>query len=371
MNHVKNLIIGCGLSGATLAHKIATELNEDVFIIDKNEHIGGNCYDYWDKNGICVHKYGAHIFHTNSKEVWDYLSQFTDWYPYSHEVTACIDGMQVPIPFNLHSIHQVFPKSIADTLETKLLTHFGFNVKVPILDLKKTGDLDLIFLANYVYEKVFLHYTLKQWGLTPEELDPSVTGRVPVYISHDNRYFQDTYQGIPLKGYSAMMEKMIKHPKIKVQLNTTFADIKETVTYDRLFYTGPIDEFFDYEHGPLPYRSLYFKTLEFDYPYFQNKAVINYPTNYDFTRIIECKYFLNTSSAKTIVHYEYPQPYIEGENERYYPIVKDENANLYNKYLISAKKLDNTYFLGRLGDYKYYDMDKAVERALQLFSTIL
>lgn len=367
---VKNLIVGCGFSGATLAYKIATELKEEVLIIDSKNHIGGNCHDYWD-NGICVHQYGTHIFHTNLKEVWDFISLFTDWYPYMHMVKGNIDGQEVPIPFNLNSIHQIFPKSIADTLENKLIGKFGFNIKVPILELRKAGDKDLEYLADYVYEKVFLHYTLKQWDLRPEDMDPAVTGRVPIYISRDNRYFQDTFQGIPLAGYTAIIEKMLDCELIKTQLNTKYHDIKDKIQYERLFYTGPIDEFFDYELGELPYRSLKFDFLKFDRPYFQSGAVINYPNNYNFTRIGEYKYFLNSITDKTIVSYEYPQAYKMGKNERYYPIVKEENINLYNQYLQKAQSLKNTYFLGRLGDYKYYDMDKAIHRALEVFGRII
>jgi UDP-galactopyranose mutase len=203
--------------------------------------------------------------------------------------------------------------------------------------------------------------------MKPEDLDPAVTGRVPVYISRDDRYFQDKYQGIPLQGYSKVIEKMLDHPNIKVHLNAKFEDVKKTIEYDRLFYTGPIDEFFGYELGELPYRSLKFDFVEFDKPYFQEGACINYPNNYDFTRIGEYKYFLDDKSDKTVVSFEYPQPFENGKNERYYPIVKDENQALYDQYLEKAKALPNVYFLGRLGDYKYYDMDKSIARALELF----
>ena len=369
MERIKNLVVGCGFSGAVIANKIATELNEPVTIIDIKNHIGGNCYDYW-QDGICVHKYGTHIFHTSLKNVWDYISRFTKWYPYMHQVKGLIDGQEVPIPFNLNSIHQVFPKSIADKLEKKLIEKFGFNVKVPILQLRKANDEDLTFLADFVYEKIFLHYTLKQWGMTPEDLDPAVTGRVPVYISRDNRYFQDIYQGIPMSGYTPVIEKMLDNPLITVRLKTDFKTIQDTVQYDRLFYTGPIDEFFDYELGELPYRSLKFDFVTFDKPYFQSNSVINYPNNYDFTRIGEYKYFLDNRTDKTVVSFEYPQSFCLGQNDRYYPIVRDENAALYQRYLDKAASLKNVYFLGRLGDYKYYDMDKAIAKALDLFEKI-
>ena len=369
MKYFQNLVVGCGLSGITMANKLAAK-GESVLIIDAKSHIGGNSYDFYDKNNICIHQYGTHIFHTNSQQVWQYLSQFTSWMPYMHRVKGLVDGKEVPIPFNLDSIAAVFPANLADRLTQKLIEKFGFGVKVPILTLRQSNDADLEFLANYVYEKIFLHYTLKQWGLTPEQLDPAVTGRVPVYISRDGRYFQDKYQGIPLHGYTAMMQNMLKNPLITVQLNTSFQTLSKDIQWDRLFYTGPIDEFFNYKYGELPYRSLHFDFVEYERKFFQSTSVVNYPCNYDFTRIGEYKYFLQDVSPKTVVSYEYPRPFKRGENERYYPIVKEENIALYNTYLQDAQKFPNTYFLGRLGDYKYYDMDKAILRALELFSRL-
>ena len=365
MTHIKNLVVGCGLSGITVAQQLA-QRGEDVLIIDAKTHIGGNSYDFYDKNGICIHQYGTHIFHTNLKPVWEYVSRFTSWVPYMHRVKGLVDGQEIPIPFNLESIAQVFPAAMAACLTDKLVSRFGFNVKVPILKLRATQDKDLEFLADYIYEKIFLHYTQKQWGLTPEELDPGVTGRVPVYISRDNRYFQDIYQGIPAQGYTAMMQNMLNTPRICVQLDTPFHAVKDTLTWERLFYTGSIDEFFDYKYGELPYRSLHFDFVEYNREYFQDNAVINYPCNYDFTRIGEYKYFLNDKSPHTVVSYEYPCAFKRGKNERYYPIVKAENQALYNKYLAEAQTLPHTYFLGRLGDYTYYNMDQAIYRALCL-----
>lgn len=358
------LIVGCGISGATLA-RVATEHGHTVTVIDRKDHIAGNCFDYFDENGIDVHQYGTHIFHTDEKAVWDFVSRFTQWFPYQHKVLALIDGQYVPIPFNLNSIQALFPSAMAARLEEKLLSHFGFNVKVPILQLRQTGDSDLQFLADYIYEKVFLHYTLKQWGMKPEDLDPAVTGRVPVYISRDNRYFQNRYQGIPLAGYTAMIEKMLDHKAISVKLNTAYEHSMKA-DFDRVFYSGPIDEYFDYAEGELPYRSLRFEFLAFDRPYFQKNSVINYPCNYDFTRIGEYKYFLDTVSDKTVVSYEYPQAFVNGENERYYPVPSPANQALYARYCEMAGRDDKVVFMGRLGDYRYYDMDKAVGRALQL-----
>ncbi len=367
---IDNLIVGCGLSGATLAHQIATMRGEEILVIDAKEHIAGSCYDSWDANGICIHHYGAHIFHTNDAEVWRYLSRFTQWTPYMHEVRALIDGQEVPIPFNLNSIHQLFPAALSTRLEEKLLATYGFNVKVPILQLREAGDADLGFLADYVYEKVFLHYTLKQWGMKPEDIAPSVTARVPVYVGRDNRYFQDKYQGIPLEGYSAMVQKMLDHPLIHVELGTRYEDVKDDITCRRLFYTGQIDEFFGCCHGRLPYRSLHFEFQEYERPYFQSGAVINYPCNYDFTRICEPRYFLDKGSPRTVIALEYPQAYEAGRNEPYYPIPGEENDALYAKYRQMADELGECHFLGRLGDYRYYNMDQAVARALQLFRSL-
>ena len=358
---MKNLIVGCGISGATMARLLA-ERGEQVTIIDSKDHIAGNIYDYYT-DGICVHKYGTHIFHTSNKSVWDFVSRFCQWYPYQHQVRGLIDGQIVPIPFNLNTLHAVFPESIANKIEQKLLDNFGLNVKVPILELRKKDDPDLQFLAQYIYDKIFLEYTLKQWGQTPDQIDPAVSGRVPVYISRDNRYFQDKYQGIPIGGYTAMIKNMLNHKNITVRLKTPF---NKDMKYDRLFWTGSIDQFFGYRHGALPYRSERFEFIKYPFRKFQDVACVNYLCNYDFTRIGEYKHFLNDQSDKTIVSYEYPEPFEEGKNERYYPIANEETAELYQKYLELAKPLYNVYFFGRLGDYKYYDMDKAVARCLDL-----
>lgn len=381
------LVVGCGISGSSAARLLA-EKGHKVTIIDQRCHIGGNCYDHWDANHICIHDYGTHIFHTDNKVVWDFVSRFTKWYPFQHKVCGLIDGQLVPIPFNLNSIHLLFPSKLADRLEDKLIERFGYNTKVPILQLRDTDDVDLQFLAEYVYQNVFCFYTQKQWDLDPEHLDPAVTGRVPVYISKDNRYFQNRYQGIPLNGYTPIFEQMLDHPNISVRLNTTYESIKErinkkvsdgtysidAITADCIFYSGSIDEYFDYKLGELPYRSERFDFIEFDREYFQSSAVINYPNNYSFTRIGEYKYFLDTKSPKTVVSYEYPEPFIKGLNERYYPIVNEANQGLYNQYKAMAEsELDSSaipvYFFGRLGDYRYYDMDKAVERSIALVET--
>ncbi len=365
---MKNLVVGCGFSGATIARKIAEELNQKVVIIDLKDHIAGNAYDYRDKNGIMIHKYGSHIFHTNLENVWQFVTRFSKFNTYMHKVVALIDGVETNIPFNFRTLYDVFPCTMAKRMEEKLLTRFEYNKKVPILEFQKQEDEDLKFLANYVYEKVFLHYTTKQWGVSPSEVDGAVTARVPVYLSCDPRYFQDKYQGIPLNGYAKLVENILDHPNIEVQLNTRYQDIMEQ--FDRVFYTGPIDEFFNYEFGELPYRSVHFKFEEYDKEYYQSNACVNYPCNYDFTRIHEYKYYLDDKSPNTVIAKEYSEFFERGKNERYYPIPNDKSAELYNKYLTKAKELKNVYFLGRLGDYKYYDMDKAINRALELFDEV-
>lgn len=363
-----NLVVGCGFSGATMARKIAEELNQKVVIIDAKNHIAGNAFDYEDKNGIMIHKYGSHIFHTNLENVWQFVTRFSKFNTYMHKVIALIDGVETNIPFNFRTLYDVFPHTLAQRMEEKLLTRFEYNKKVPILEFQKQEDEDLKFLANYVYEKVFLHYTTKQWGVSPNEVDGAVTARVPVYLSCDPRYFQDKYQGIPLNGYTELVKNMINHPNIELRLNTRYEDVSEQ--FDRVFYTGPIDEFFNYEFGELPYRSVHFKFEEYDKEYYQSNACVNYPCNYDFTRIHEYKYYLDNKSPKTVIAKEYSEFFERGKNERYYPIPNEKSAELYTQYLNKAKELKNVYFLGRLGDYKYYDMDKAINRALELFDEV-
>lgn len=370
MEKITNLVVGAGISGAVIARQIAAVLQQPVTVIDSREHIAGNIYDYHHPSGITVHKYGPHIFHTQSKEVWDYLSQFTAWHYFFLKPNVWIDNIRATLPFNLNTLHQVLPASLANRLEQKLIEKYGYNVKVPILTLQQQQDADLKFLAAYIYEKVFKNYTLKQWGISAEEIDPSVMARVPVYISRDDGYFQDKYQAIPAQGYTAMVEKMLYHPLITVRLKTPFQKIKDHISYERLFYTGPIDEFFEYNLGPLPYRSLRFEVEQKKQPYYQPAVVTNYPNNFDFTRICEHKYFLNEQADTTVISVEYPQEFKVGENDPYYPIANEQTAQLYERYLQQAKKLPGVYFLGRLGDYKYYNMDQAVTRALHLADTL-
>ncbi|ASA55901.1 UDP-galactopyranose mutase [Vibrio gazogenes] len=358
------LVIGAGLSGCVVAERIAKELNKEVHIIDRRNHVGGNIHDYVDENGVMVHTYGPHAFHTNHKQVWDYLSQFTEWKPYFHHVEGYIDGQDVPIPFNFNTIEKLFPQEYANNLIHELITEFGINKKVTILELLQNEKFK--DLAQFVYEKVFLGYTQKQWDKKPEELDISVSSRVPIYTSKDDRYFQDTYQAIPEQGYTKLIENMIQSPLINVSLETDFSDI-DVSQYEKIIYTGMIDEYFNYSLGKLPYRSLEFTLKTIDKPQYQNTAQKNYSSNFDFTRITEYKHFLDQNTEKTTIALEYPKAYEEGINEPYYPIPSDENHALYVQYRKLAKNEKNVIFLGRLAEYKYYNMDQIVKSALYTF----
>ena len=365
---VKYLIIGTGLSGSVIAERIANVLKEKVLIIEKRNHIGGNCYDEKDKNNILVHKYGPHIFHTDYKEVWYYLSQFTDWFYYQHRVLGYIDGKYVPIPFNLDTLYQLLPKNLAKDLEKKLINKYGYNKKISILEFKKLKDKDLSFLAKMIYDKVFLNYTKKQWGLKPEEIESLVTARVPVLISHDDRYFQDRYQAIPKEGYIKLFEKMLQNKNIEIQLGTNFKDIKDKLKYKKIFYTGPIDLFFDYKFGKLDYRSVNIDFQTYHMKSYQAVAVINYPNNYDYTRITEFKKLSLIESNYTTIGIEYP-----GNNGLMaWPVLNEKNKTIFKKYWREAEKIkkENIFFIGRLAEYKYYDMDDAIAASLKLFDSI-
>ncbi len=374
------VVVGAGLSGAVIAERIANQLGKKVLVIEKRNHIGGNCYDFYDDFGILIHKYGPHIFHTNNKRVWDYLSQFTKWNLYYHKVLGVVDGKKVPIPFNLNSLNILFPESLANKLEYKLIKTFGFGTEISILNLKETTDSDLKFLADYIYKNIFYSYTLKQWGKKPEEIDFSVTARVPIRVSRDDRYFQDKYQGIPKYGYAKLFEKILEHPNIKLLLN---ADCKEIIKmknnkvylFDKpfkgkLIYTGEIDYFFDYKYGKLLYRSIEFKFETFYQEYFQEVGTVNYPNDYDFTRITEFKHLTSQKSNFTTIVKEFPRPYSMKDGQvPCYPVLDQKCLDMYEKYKNETRKLENVIFLGRLAEYKYYNMDQVVEKALEIFET--
>ena len=370
---MKNIVVGSGISGIVIANLLA-ENGEDVTIVEKRKEIGGNCHDYTDFNtGIHVHKYGAHIFHTNSEKVWKYVSRFSEWNDYSHRVNVVINSENVNIPFNLNSIKKCFEPELAEKYINKIIEKYGMENKISILELKKTNDNDLKNLADFIYKKVFEGYTIKQWGLKPEQIDLSVTARVPVFISYNNSYFQDKYQKMPKFGYTEMFKNMLNHKNIKVILGQSFKEFlkNNNISDTRIIYTGSIDEYFDYKYGVLPYRSLTFDIETNNQEYFQPVAVTNYPNDKDYTRITEHKHFLDEKADKTVVSKEYSHEFQLNKNERYYPIKNEKNEELYKKYLNEAKKYKNLYFAGRLGEYKYYNMDEAILAAINLTESIL
>ena len=359
------VVVGAGFAGIVVAERLAGRGNQ-VLVVEKRPHIGGNSYDCYDSHGILIHLYGPHIFHTKSKMVWDYLSSFTHWRHYSHKVLAQIDGIKVTVPFNLNSLDLVFSREFASVLANKLILSFGYGARVPILKMLQNGDKDIKFLADYVYEKVFLNYNIKQWGIRPEEIDASVTERVPVLVDRDDRYFQDPYQGMPGQGYTRMFERMLDNANITVMLSTDYKSILGDIKFKRMIYTGPVDYFFDYKHGRLPYRSIRFEFETMDVKFFQDAAVVNYPNDYNFTRITEYKHLTGQKHKKTTVGREFPEDYRPDENVPCYPIHKPANMVILERYKKEADKLDNVVFLGRLAEYKYYNMDEVVEKALAL-----
>ena len=361
------LIVGAGFSGCVIAERLASVRNKKVLIIDQRSHIGGNAYDSFDEFGILIHKYGPHIFHTNSDAVWKYLSAFTEWDSYYHKVLGEIDGKRVPIPFNLNSLYDLFPASSASKIEGKLLSRYGQGAKVPILELKQANDSDLKELSEYIYQNVFLNYTIKQWGFRPEELLPTVTARVPVFVSRDNRYFQDQYQGMPKYGYTRLFEKMVDHKNIKILLNIDYQESKKDLPDGKIIFTGPIDSFYNYQFGSLPYRSLSFDFDNIGKEYYQEAGTVNFPNQYDYTRITEFKYLTGQKAVTTTIAKEYPKLYEPGFNIPYYPIPKEGNVILYNKYAEEAEKAENVYFAGRLGTYSYLNMDSAVLKAMEAY----
>lgn len=371
------IVVGSGFAGAVVARELAEYKNEKVLILEKRPHIGGNCYDSFDKYGVLIHNYGPHIFHTNVKRVYDYLSKYTEWYDYQHEVGANIHGKIVPVPFNLNTLYAAFDEEEAKALEQALIEKYGEGSRVPILELMQDSDENIQKVGRYVYENIFLHYTMKQWGQKPEEVDPSVTARVPVVLSRDDRYFQDTYQGMPRRGYTYLFNNILNHPNIKVKLNVDAKNVLKLsegkIYYNgvlfegKVIFTGPVDEFFDCKFGKLPYRSLKFEWGHSDADSFQEKAVINYTVSEDFTRVTEFKKLTGQPVKGSTVMREYSIPYTDSTREiPYYAILNDNNKALYEKYLTLLNEYPNFYLLGRLAEYKYYNIDAIVNEALKL-----
>jgi UDP-galactopyranose mutase len=355
------LVVGAGFSGSVVAERLAS-LGKKVLICDKRPHIGGNAYDCLDEHGVLIHKYGPHIFHTNSADVFNYLSNFTKWREYEHRVLAFVDDKLVPMPINLDTINRLYDWN----LTSEELEQFFHDVAETRSVIKNSEDVIISKVGQELYEKFFRGYTRKQWGVDPSQLDASVIARIPVRTNHDDRYFSDTYQAMPAEGFTVLFENMLSHPNITQLLATDYRQILDRISYKEIIYTGPIDAFFNYCYGHLPYRSLKFKFETHHYERFQPVAVINYPNDHEYTRVTEFKHLTGQKCRSTSVVYEYPQDH----GDPYYPIPCKENAELYQKYQKLAAQTRNVHFTGRLATYKYYNMDQVVAQALTLASKI-
>lgn len=355
------LIVGAGYAGSVLAERLARGSGKHVLLVDRRPHIGGNAYDHYNDDGILVHKYGPHIFHTNSKEVFDYLSRFTQWRNYQHKVLASVDGQLVPIPINLDTINKLYGLN----LSSFQMEEFLASRAEPCAEIRTSEDVVVSKVGRELYEKFFRGYTRKQWGLDPSELDSQVTARVPTRTNRDDRYFTDLYQCMPKYGFTRMFANMLDHPNIKLLLNTDYREVRGTLPYRELIYTGPVDEYFNMEFGKLPYRCLDFKHETLNQPQYQPVAVVNYPNDYEFTRVTEFKHLTGQEHAKTSIVYEYPR----ADGDPYYPIPRRENTELYKQYQALANET-GVHFVGRLATYKYYNMDQVVAQALTLYARL-
>jgi len=357
------LIVGAGFAGSVLAERLARGSGKKVLLVDRRPHIGGNAFDHYDDAGILVHKYGPHIFHTNSREVFEYLSTFTAWRPYEHRVRASVDGQLVPIPINLDTINRLYGLS----LTSMQVEDFFASVAEPRETVRTSEDVVVSRVGRELYEKFFRGYTRKQWGLDPSQLDSMVTARVPVRTNRDDRYFSDTYQAMPLRGYTRMFENMLDHENIKILLNTDYREVVDVIPHDRMIYSGPVDEFFDYRYGKLPYRSLKFEFQTVNQEWVQPVAVLNYPNEHLYTRVTEFKHLTGQEHPKSSLVYEYPM----AEGDPYYPVPRPENNELYKKYQALAEERSDVHFVGRLATYKYYNMDQVVAQALSVYARIV
>ena len=359
---VDYLVVGAGFAGSVVAERLASQLGKRVLVIDKRPHIGGNTYDFYNEDGVLVHRYGPHIFHTSSQKVVDYLSCFTEWRPYEHRVLAQVDGKLLPIPINLDTINRLYYLNLDSCGMEKFLAE---RVEART-EVRTSEDIVVSRVGRDLYEKFFRNYTRKQWGLDPSELDSCVAGRIPVRFDCDDRYFSDSFQAMPSEGFTRLFERMLAHPNINVVLSTDYREAMGSYPSAKVVYTGPIDEFFDYRFGPLPYRSLRFEHKTHDTERFQPVAVVNYPNDYDYTRITEFKHLTGQKHEKTSIVYEYPTD----EGEPYYPIPRPENAALYERYRALASGTKDVYFCGRLANYRYFNMDQVVAQALHMYGTI-
>jgi UDP-galactopyranose mutase len=356
------LIVGAGFAGSVLAERIASRRGESVLLIDRRNHVGGNAYDCYDDAGILVHRYGPHIFHTNAQQIVDYLSQFTAWRLYEHRVLSKVDGKLLPIPINLDTINRLYGLE----LTSEQLEKFFAERREPVDEIKTSEDVVVSAIGRELYEKFFRGYTRKQWGVEPSQLNKSVTARVPTRTNRDDRYFTDSFQAMPFNGYTRMFERMLKHPKIKIMLQTDYREIRDHIRFNRLIYTGPVDEFFDWKLGKLPYRSLRFEHRTLEQERFQPVAVVNYPMTEDYTRITEYKHLTGQEAPKTSISYEYPTDV----GDPYYPVPRAENEALYKRYEALAAAREDVWFVGRLATYRYYNMDQVVGQALATFRRI-
>jgi UDP-galactopyranose mutase len=361
------VIVGAGISGCVIAELFANVLGKKVLIIDKRDHIGGNCYDYINDIGILVPKYGPHFFHTNNEEVWEYVNQFSDWIPYEHRVLSLVDEKLVPVPVNITTVNKIFGLDLKTEGEMK--EWLADNIK-KIKDPKNSEESALARVGNVLYEKMFKNYTKKQWDVWPSDLDAEVMNRIPVRTNFDDRYFTDKYQVMPKDGYTKLFERMLNNKNIEVRLDTDWDTIKDHIQFEKLFFTGPIDQFFQYKFGgKLQYRSLRFEFENYDKEYYQKATTINFPS-YDvpYTRITEPKRATGQKSPKTTIIREYST----WEGEPYYPVPTKENKDLYIKYQEEVEKAEGRgiYFAGRLANYKYFNMDQAFKNAFDLFNKI-
>ena len=390
MNHTFDaLVVGAGFAGAVTARELAERGNLRVLVLERRDHIGGNAYDCLDQAGVLIHQYGPHIFHTNNKRVFDYLSRFTQWRDYQHRVIANIPDeksggrMTYPVPFNLTSLETAYGPERGRALGDKLMAAYGAERKVTILELRQSEDPEIRQVADYVYEHVFVHYTMKQWGQTPDQIDPNTTARVPVFLSEDDRYFQDEYQGMPLKGYTPLFEAMLDHPNITVQLGEDAIPHLgldgDVLTVDGVpfqgpvVYTGAADELFGRRFGPLPYRTLDFRFETLDQTWFQSRGTVNYTVDQPYTRITEFKHMTGQElEGRTTIVKEFSRAYTGAPEETpYYAIINGENNALYARYRALAERFPNLHLLGRLAEYKYYNMDAIVARALELAGQLI
>lgn len=356
------LIVGCGFTGATLAERIATELDQRVLIIDRRGHIAGNAHDFVHDSGLFVGKYGAHIFHTNSERVWDFVRRFARFSDYTHRVAAHVNGLSYSLPLNLNTVNSFFNTRLSEDD----LPHFLEEKRIPIIRPSNAEEAVLNKVGRELYEAFYRNYTKKQWGIDPAYLDPSVTMRLPVRMNSDERYFSDRWQGMPVGGYTKLFANMLNNKNIDVLLNTDYSEAVGLVKFKKVIYTGNIDDYFGNVYGKLPYRSLKFEFLVHNVEYFQDTPVVNYPNDHDYTRIVEYKQLYQQKHTKTVVSREYP---CWNDKEPYYPVPSPENQLLLLKYQEAASKLKTVYFCGRLGTYRYYNMDQCIAQALHLFET--